>query len=117
MSNQLTLTLGALVLAIGAGTAAYASQTSRHEDDAFTDLAQTKVSISQAIASAEQAATGKSTRAELENQNGDLVYTVEVANASTQKVMDVKVDSVSGKVLSMKEDQADHEGRDEADND
>lgn len=43
-----------------------------------------RLSISQAIASAEQPTPGKVTRAQLENENHGLIYTVEVANPATK---------------------------------
>jgi uncharacterized membrane protein YkoI len=114
MRNTLSLTLGAIILAAGAGTAAYATQSGQHENDALADLAKAKITISQAIASAEQAAPGKATRAELENEQHGLRYSVEVADAATRKVSDVHIDGVTGKVLSVKLDQGDV-GQDKAD--
>ncbi|MDP2024689.1 PepSY domain-containing protein [Sulfuriferula sp.] len=114
MRNKLSFTLGAVILAIGTGTAAYATQSGKHENDALADLAKAKISISQAIASAEQASPGKATRAELENENQGLSYIVEVADAATQKVTDVRVDGVTGKVLSAQADRGDV-GQDKAD--
>lgn len=114
MRNKLSLTLGAIILAAGAGTAAYAVQSNQHENDALADLSKAKITISQAIASAEQAAPGTATRAELENEQHGLRYSVEVADAATRKVTDVQIDGVTGKVLSVKLDQGD-EGQDEVD--
>lgn len=114
MRNKLSLTLGAIILAVGAGTAAYATQSGQHENDALADLTKVKISISQAIASAEQAAPGKATRAELENEKHGLSYSVEVADAAMHKVTDVRVDGVTGKVLSAQLDQGDV-GQDKAD--
>jgi uncharacterized membrane protein YkoI len=105
----------ALLAAVGAASAVYATQIPR-ENDAFVDLAKAKINITQAIVAAEQATPGKATRAELENEQHGLVYQVEIADASTKKVSDVMVDGVSGKVLSVKADTGD-KGKDAPDND
>lgn len=117
MRNKYVLALGGLVIVVTAGTMAYAEQASTHENDALADVAKVQVSITQAITTAEQAASGKATKAELENEKSGLIYKVEVANATTKKVMDVHVDGTTGKVLSTKEDKVDHQKKDEADDD
>ncbi len=107
MNKTHSIILGALaatVLAIGA----QAAENGRVERDDAAALAQAKVSISQAISVAEQHANGKAARAELEDENGKMVYGVEVVGAG--KTTDVKVDINTGQVLSAKADQADHEG-------
>jgi uncharacterized membrane protein YkoI len=116
MRNKYALAIGGLIIVVTAGTMAYAKQASDHENDALADLAKAQVSITQAIAAAEQAASGKATRAELENEKNTLFYKVEVANAGTKKIMDVHVDASSGKVLSTKKDRGDS-GKDEQDDD
>jgi uncharacterized membrane protein YkoI len=68
---------------------------------------ETKISLSQAVTTAEQHITGKASRAELENHKGQWVFDVEVING--QKVVDVKVDPESGKVLAATEDKADRD--------
>ncbi len=76
------------------------------ENDALAVMA-TKVSLSQAVTTAEQLVNGKATRAELEKHSDQLVFDVEVING--KKVMDVKVDPESGKVLAATEDKIDHD--------
>ncbi len=118
MRKKLSTALATVVLAVTTGTLAYANQTGKHDNDALVDLSRAQVPIAQAITTAEQAAGGgTATRAELENEKQGLIYEIEVANTGTQKVMDVRVDGVSGKVLSAREDRADHEGKDEPDDD
>ena len=56
------------------------------------------VTMSQAIATAEQQAGGKATRAKLENETGKLLYEIKVAGKD--KVTEVKVDAQDGKVLA-----------------
>ena len=117
MRNKYILALGGLVIVATTGTMVYAEQASNHENDALADVAKVQVSITQAITTAEQATSGKATKAELEHEKKGLIYKVEVANATTKKVMDVQVDGTTGKVLSTKEDKADHQKKDEADDD
>jgi uncharacterized membrane protein YkoI len=104
MKRKLVLaTIAALtVAAIGS---AYAAKS--EENDAAA-LAQTKISLTQAIAAAEQHVNGKAARAELEDENGTIVYGVEVLSGT--KTMDVKVDVRDGKILSAQADTEDHEG-------
>ena len=110
----------ALILAAGVATAgglAYAKQTDILENDAAVDLARAKISLSQAIGSAETHAAGKAVKAELDSERGSVVFDVEVITADN-KVMDVTVDANDGKVLSSQLDQADRGGKeDEEDND
>jgi uncharacterized membrane protein YkoI len=67
-----------------------------------------KMTIDQAIAKALQAVQGKVLKTELENENGFLVYGVEVVTADNS-IVDVKVDAGSGKILAMDKDKADDE--------
>ena len=73
----------------------------------------TRISLSQAVITAEQHGVGKASRAELEKHDGQLVFDVEVVK--DKKVMDVKVDPESGKVLAATEDKDDGEDHDKAD--
>lgn len=103
----------ALVIAAGVVTAAglaYAKESGGSENEATADLAKAKISLSQAVATAESRAGGKATRAELENENGVAVFGVEVVTPDN-KVMDVKVDAADGKVLSSLADAADRGGK------
>ena len=105
-----TILIAALIMAAGVATAgglAYAQQSGVARTDAEADLAKAKVSLVQAVATAEQHAGGKASRAELQNENGRLVYGVEVTDAA--KTTDIKVDAKDGRILSAQADQADHE--------
>lgn len=105
----------ALIMAAGLATAGgFALARQDRGNDAVTDLAKAKISLSQAVTAAEAQAGGKATRAELEGERGALVFEVEVVTADS-KVFDVKVDAADGKVLSSKQDQADRGGKDEED--
>jgi uncharacterized membrane protein YkoI len=111
----------ALIMAAGVATAGglvYAQQSGMTQNDAMVNLAQARISLAQAVATAEQHVGGRASRAELQNENGWLVYGVEVVD--TARTMDVKVDAVNGSVVSAQADQADEatEGtQEERDND
>jgi uncharacterized membrane protein YkoI len=83
------------------------------ENDALA-IATAKIGLTQAVTAAEQHVGGKASRAEYEQHKGQWVFDVEVVKGNT--VMDVKVDSTSGKVIAATEDKADHDDdRDQAD--
>lgn len=107
----------ALITAAGIATAgglAYAQQPSA-QNDALTDVAKARISLVQAVTTAEQHAGGRASRAELQNENGRLVYGVEVADNA--KTTDVKVDATDGSVVSAQADQNDHAGNREEERD
>ena len=66
-----------------------------------------KVSLTQAVNAAEKFTRGRAVRAELERHDGQPVYDVEVVDG--RKVLDVRVDKESGKVLAVTPDKADHD--------
>lgn len=66
-----------------------------------------QIGLIQAVTSAEQHVGGKASRAEFERHKGQWVFDVEVVNG--KKVMDVKVDPTSGKVIAATEDKADRD--------
>lgn len=98
----------ATLLALGAGTAAYAKERG---DDAVSDLAQAKITLVQAITAAEQHAGGRATKAELERHQGKTAFEVEVVKGSV--VSNVLVDATDGKVLATTADREDHRGEHE----
>jgi uncharacterized membrane protein YkoI len=104
MLHSTKIGLVAITLAV-TGVGAYAANSM---ENASAALAQAKVSITQAVTTAEQHANGKATRAELEQSKVGLTYDVEVVSGT--KVFDVKVDAVKGTVISSAEDKVDHEG-------
>lgn len=63
-------------------------------------LSLAKISIEQAISSAQAKQAGKVVGASLDNENGFLVYSVEIASKNVSAV-DVKVDAGNGKVLKV----------------
>jgi hypothetical protein len=68
----------------------------------------TKLTSYQAVQIALDAVPGKVLKTVLENENGFLVYGVEVVTPD-KAIMDIKVDAGSGKVLAMNKDDADGE--------
>ena len=98
MNPKRALMVGTLV-AFGTGmTAASAAMARGEHDRAPVDVSKATVTMSQAIATAEQQAGGKATRAKLENETGKLVYEIKVAGKD--KVTEVKVDATDGKILA-----------------
>jgi uncharacterized membrane protein YkoI len=73
-----------------------------------------KISLDQALRDALQAVPGKALRAELEEENGYLVYGVEVVGVDHQ-ITDVKVDAGNGTVLKTTPDKGDREDHEEQD--
>jgi uncharacterized membrane protein YkoI len=80
----------------------------KSDEAGFADMA--KISIDSAVSAALTKVPGKAVRAELQNENGFLVYGVEIAKADHQFV-DVKVDAGNGKVLKIDQDPPDKGGR------
>lgn len=70
------------------------------------DPSKATVTMSQAIATAEQQGGGRATRAKLENESGKLLYEVKVVGKD--KATNVNVDAMDGKVLTVKADTASH---------
>ena len=103
---QAAVTLAAL---LGLGAVAYAAQN--HEDNDAQAVLNTKLSLVQAVGAAEQHAGGRAIRAELENENGRIVYGVEVVGKN--QVTDVKIDANNGQIVSAQADTGDaHEAQD-----
>ena len=110
MKRKMIVTAAAAALsalAVGAGYAA------NGENDALA-IAGAKIDLAKAVAAAEQHVGGKAAKGEYERHKGQWVYDIEVVK--DKKVMDVKVDASSGKVISATEDKADQDDdHDEAD--
>ena len=100
------LVIPTAIFALGLATAgvfAYAHQGTATENDALADLAKAKISLVDAVNAAQLHTGGKATRAELEGEGGMTVFNVEVATAD-QKVLDVRVDAITGTILATNED-------------
>jgi len=82
----------------------------KNDEAALSDLA--KISLVSAIDAALKQVPGQALRAELENENGFLVYGVEIVSADRQ-VMEVKVDAGNGAILKTAADAKDSEKKGE----
>lgn len=112
MRTKKSLLFGAIGLTALSASLAFAGVNGTNEgrENAAALLSKAKISLTQAIAAAEGHVQGKAVRAELEDENGTLVYGVEVTSGA--QTTDVKVDINDGKILSAQADQADHEAND-----
>jgi uncharacterized membrane protein YkoI len=81
-------------------------QVGNHRESDFPDLA--KIDFVQAAKAALKKVRGKVLKAELENENGFLVYDFGVV-AKDKTIVDVKVDAGSGSILIVNRDYADHQ--------
>jgi uncharacterized membrane protein YkoI len=97
MKPKHAMIVGTLI-AFTTGMTAASVAVAKAEHEAPVDASKASVTMSQAIATAEQQAGGKATRAKLENETGKLLYEVKVAGKD--KVTEVKVDATDGKVLA-----------------
>ncbi len=105
MNTNGYLMIGALSASVLAGTLAYASQRDDRDAAARALAAQPAISLSQAIAIAEQHAQGSATSAELERKDGKAYYEVDVAAAGG--TVEVKLDVRDGSVIGTKSKHAD----------
>lgn len=97
-------------LATTAIGSAYAAESAENDALAITGA---KISLTQAVAAAEQYVGGKASKAEYEHEKGQSMFEVEVVKGKS--VMDVRVDPMSGQVIASVEDKADHHENDEQD--
>jgi uncharacterized membrane protein YkoI len=122
MKRMMTIIGGVVLMALLVIGGAFAQQAKytgsirvKSEDEAgFAGMA--RISLDSAMNAALKQVPGKVLKAELENENGYLVYGVEIAKADHQ-IADVKVDAGSGKVLKVEADQEDNEGHEGEDSD
>ena len=112
MKRKLSVSLAAALAAAAIGGGAYAAKADK-EDDALA-IVTAKITLTQAIAAAEQHVGGKAAKAELEQSKGQWTFDVEVVK-DAKTVMDVKVDATSGKVLSATADKTDHDDENDKD--
>lgn len=94
-----------VVVTASAGAVAYAARSDMSND--VQAIAKARISLTQAIAAAEQHVHGKAYRAEYENSKQGWAYDVEVVSGA--KVFDIRVDADKGTVISSAEDKADHD--------
>jgi uncharacterized membrane protein YkoI len=101
------IALGGTAISAQQANPAGSIQIKDEEEAGFAGMA--KVSMDSAINAALKEVQGKVLRAELENENGYLVYGIEIAKTGHQ-IVDVKVDAGNGKILKVENDQKDKEG-------
>ena len=99
MKAKRAVIAGSLIAFTTGVTAASVAFAHGDRNRAPVDASKATVTMSQAIATAEQQGGGKATRAQLENESGKLLYEVKVAGKD--KATEVKVDATDGKVLAM----------------
>ena len=102
-----------VLLAVAATTLTWAEQSQSEE---IIALSNTKISLSQAIDTALKTVPGKALSAELDNEEGDYVFVVEVV--SNDQTFEISLDSQTGKVLESKldlEDDDEHGDKDQRD--
>ncbi len=100
-------------LAVLSATAIGSAFAAKHMENDALAITSAKIGLVQAASAAERYVGGQASHAELEDENGKLVYGVEVVR--DRNVTDVKVDANDGGILSTQADKADreHEGRGE----
>lgn len=111
MKKYLTIIFGiAMAGLIGASVLFAQSQNSgsiligNDNEARYAELA--KISMDSAVKEALNVVSGKVIKVELENENGYLVYGVEIVKADKQ-IADVKVDAGNGKILKIDLDHKD----------
>ncbi len=98
MNSKRGLILGTLLVMATATTVALATPNRNEHRAAPVDLSKAPVTMGQAIATAEQQAGGRATKAKLENENGKVLYEVKVTGKD--QATEVKIDAQDGKVLA-----------------
>src|ERR1700704_6440282 len=98
MNSKRGLIVGTLLVMATGTMAASAAPGNNEQRGTPIDFSKAPVTMSQAIATAEQQAGGRATRAKLENEKGKLLYEIKVAGKD--KTTEVKVDAQDGKVLA-----------------
>ena len=106
MISKKHVAYGAIITTLAVAMATYAAThaDSSGKNDAAA-ASQALITLVQAVGLAEQHTHGKAVRAELEQENGNAVYEVEIFDG--QQALDVKVDSRDGRILSAQPDKAD----------
>jgi uncharacterized membrane protein YkoI len=105
MKQRLAAAIVVSIVGAAIGGAAYGARASESDALAF---AKARISLTQAIAIAEQSAGGRAAKAGFEHTNQKRTY--EVAIVKDGKVMDVRVDADTGNVISSSDDDDDWEG-------
>jgi len=104
------LTTGVALLSAQPANQKGSIQINNKHEAQVTEMA--KISLDSAMNEALKQVSGKVLKGELENENGYLVYGVEIAKPD-QQIVDVKVDAGNGKILKI--DQGNDEGHERED--
>ncbi len=88
-------------------------QISNKDEAQVAEMA--KITLHSAMNEALKQVQGKVLKVELENENGYLVYGVEIAKPDHQ-IVDVKVDAGNGKILKIDQDTKEGHEREDSDN-
>src|ERR1700688_803821 len=97
MNSKRGLIVGTLLVMATGTMAASAAPGSNEQRGTPIDFSKAPVTMSQAIATPEQQAGGRATRAKLENEKGKLLYEVKVGGKD--KATEVEIEGHEGKVL------------------
>ena len=106
MNSKRGLIVGTLLVMATGTMAASAAPGNNEQRGTPIDFSKATVTMSQAVATAEQQAGGRATRAKLENETGKLLYEVKVAGKD--KATEVQIDAQDGKVLATNAAEQDH---------
>jgi hypothetical protein len=99
----------ASVLGCTAANAASASTPAPQKKDMFAVLADTKITLDEAIQTAEHTVTGQLLKAGLDSDNNAIVYKIAIADSNTRTITALTIDTVTGKVLNSKTFHADQQ--------
>ena len=106
--NARRVLIAGTIVAFASGVSAVTAAYGKGEP---VDPSKATVTMSQAVAAAEQQVGGRATRAKLENESGKLLYEVKVTGED--KATKVEVDALDGKILTVKADTATHKHNEE----
>jgi uncharacterized membrane protein YkoI len=107
------LTIGVALMSAQPANQKGSIQINNKDEAQLAEMA--KISLDSAMKEALKQVQGKVLRVELENENGYLVYGVEIAKPDRQ-IVDVKVDAGNGKILKINQDNNEGHEREDSDN-
>lgn len=99
MRLALTSVIGGALLVSSMG---YALADPAAKPDLFALLAIPKISLDDAIKTAEQTVSGKLVKAELNNDSHPNTYRVAIADSDSRTITSIRIDTRTGKVLGTK---------------
>jgi uncharacterized membrane protein YkoI len=107
------LTIGVALMSAQPANQKGSIQINNKDEAQLAEMA--KISLDSAMNEALKQVQGKVLRVEMENENGYLVYGVEIAKPDHQ-IVDVKVDAGNGKILRIDQDNNEGHEREGSDN-